>query len=147
MGLEIGRTDEWKGRPWAQSLRVSSVGDVLRDVPEATVYSPVSYTHLDVYKRQGKDRQPVMKKHWDVTPDDAKTMTEQAVWCPANREYFRGGGYSVHYVTRGGAPVTKMCIRDRGYSYYQVIRQTGNAVKNRVLPRQAAPYILSLIHI
>ena len=36
VGLEIGRTDEWKGRPWAQSLRVSYVGDVLRDVPEAT---------------------------------------------------------------------------------------------------------------
>lgn len=35
-------------------------------------------------------------------------MMEQAVWCPANREYFRGGGYSVHYVTRGGAPVTMM---------------------------------------
>lgn len=42
VGLEIGRTDEWKGRPWAQSLRVSYVGDVLRDVPEATVYSPYS---------------------------------------------------------------------------------------------------------
>ena len=55
-----------------------------------------------------KDGKPVMKKHWDVTPDDAKTMMEQAVWCPANREYFRGGGYSVHYVTKGGAPVTMM---------------------------------------
>ena len=42
VGLEIGRTDEWKGRPWAQSLRVSYVGDVLRDVPEAAVYSPYS---------------------------------------------------------------------------------------------------------
>lgn len=29
---------------------------------------------------------------------------EQAVWCPANREYFRGGGYSVHYVTKGARP-------------------------------------------
>lgn len=28
-----------------------------------------------------KDGKPVMKKHWDVTPDDAKTMMEQAVWC------------------------------------------------------------------
>lgn len=42
VGLEIGRTDEWKGRPWAQSLRVSYVGDVLKDVPEAAVYSPYS---------------------------------------------------------------------------------------------------------
>ena len=33
-----------------------------------------------------------------------------------------------------------------GYSYYQVIRQTGNAVKNRVLPRQAAPCIFQRKH-
>ena len=42
VGLEIGRTDEWKGKPWAQALRVSYVGDVLQDVPEGTVYSPYS---------------------------------------------------------------------------------------------------------
>mgnify|MGYP005924359885 CR=1 FL=1 len=42
VGLEIGRTDEWKGRPWAQALRVSYVGDVLQDAPEGTVYSPYS---------------------------------------------------------------------------------------------------------
>lgn len=42
VGLEIGRTDEWKGRPWSQALRVSYVGDVLQDVPEGTVYSPYS---------------------------------------------------------------------------------------------------------
>ena len=42
VGLEIGRTDEWKGRPWAQAQRVSYVGDVLQDVPEGTVYSPYS---------------------------------------------------------------------------------------------------------
>ena len=42
VGLEIGRTDEWKGKPWAQALRVSYVGDVLQDAPEGTVYSPYS---------------------------------------------------------------------------------------------------------
>lgn len=42
VGLEIGRTDEWKGRPWSQALRLSYVGDVLQDVPEGTVYSPYS---------------------------------------------------------------------------------------------------------
>ena len=55
-----------------------------------------------------KDGNPVMKKHWDVTQEDADKMMSQATWCPANREYFRGGGYSVHYVTKGGAPVTMM---------------------------------------
>lgn len=42
VGLEIGRTDEWKGRPWTQSLRLSYVGDALQDVPGGTVYSPYS---------------------------------------------------------------------------------------------------------
>lgn len=42
VGLEIGRTDEWKGRPWTQSLRLSYVGDALQDVPSGTVYSPYS---------------------------------------------------------------------------------------------------------
>lgn len=42
VGLEIGRTDEWKGRPWEQSLRLSYVGDALQDVPGGTVYSPYS---------------------------------------------------------------------------------------------------------
>ena len=55
-----------------------------------------------------KDGNPVMKKHWDVTQEDADKMMSQATWCPANREYFRGGGYSVHYVTKGGAPVLSL---------------------------------------
>lgn len=53
-----------------------------------------------------KDGNPTMKKHWDVTPDDVKKMMSQVVWCPANREYFRGGGYSVKFASKGGVPVT-----------------------------------------
>ena len=40
--------------------------------------------------------------------EDIKNCLEATDWCRADYEYFRGGGYSVHYVTRGGAPVTMM---------------------------------------
>ena len=30
------------------------------DAPEVTAFEPVSYTHLDVYKRQGKLRPPAL---------------------------------------------------------------------------------------
>lgn len=29
-------------------------------------------------------------------------------WCPGSKAYFRGGGFSSHFVTRGGMPVTMM---------------------------------------
>ena len=33
-------------------------------------------------------------------------MMAAAEWCPANREYFRGGGYSLHFVSKGDVPIT-----------------------------------------
>ena len=57
---------------------------------------------------ENEQGEPIMKKHWDVTPEDAKKMVDQATWCPANREYFRGGGYSLRYASKGGAPLTMM---------------------------------------
>lgn len=53
-----------------------------------------------------KDGNHIMKKHWDVTPEDTVTMMKQVDWCPAIREYFRGGGYSVHFASKGDVPVT-----------------------------------------
>ncbi len=55
-----------------------------------------------------KDGKPVMKQHWDVTEDDAKKCMAKAKWCPAVSEYFRGGGFSLNYLTEGGMPLT-MC--------------------------------------
>ncbi len=49
---------------------------------------------------------PVMKPWWDVTPDDAQRMLDATTFHPAITEYFRGGGWSTRYRTRGGMPVT-----------------------------------------
>ena len=49
---------------------------------------------------------PVMKKWWEVTPEDIERMTDATVWCEAGFDNFRGGGFSSHFVTRAEMPVT-----------------------------------------
>ncbi|HJX71750.1 MAG TPA: L-fucose isomerase, partial [Bacteroidales bacterium] len=49
---------------------------------------------------------PVMKPFWNITSDEIQKCLGVTEWCPAVLEYFRGGGYSTRYLTRGGMPVT-----------------------------------------
>jgi L-fucose isomerase len=52
------------------------------------------------------DGNPVIKPFWDITGNEIQRCLEVTEWCPAVLEYFRGGGYSTRYLTRGGMPVT-----------------------------------------
>ena len=52
--------------------------------------------------------EPVMKPFWEITEAEAEACLEATTWYPADLGYFRGGGYSSGYLTRGGMPVT-MC--------------------------------------
>ena len=54
------------------------------------------------------DGRPTMKPHWDMTDADAEACLKSTSWMPADRDYFRGGGYSSHFVTRGGMPMTML---------------------------------------
>lgn len=54
------------------------------------------------------DGRPTMKPHWDMTDADAEACLKATSWMPADRDYFRGGGYSSHFVTRGGMPMTML---------------------------------------
>jgi L-fucose/D-arabinose isomerase len=63
-------------------------------------------TALDATGRQQVNGKPGMKQWWDVTPEDAQACLEATEWHPGNVEYFRGGGWSTHFVTKGGMPVT-----------------------------------------
>jgi L-fucose isomerase len=51
---------------------------------------------------------PCIKPFYEMTADDANACLAKTDWCPADRFYFRGGGFSSHYIggTRGGMPVT-----------------------------------------
>jgi L-fucose isomerase len=63
---------------------------------------------LDGTGQQEIDGQPAMKPYWEITPDEAARCLEATSWHAAITEYFRGGGWSSKYITRGGMPVT-MC--------------------------------------
>ena len=51
---------------------------------------------------------PVMKPFWELTNTDVAACLEGTDFCPANVQYFRGGGFSSRFKggTKGGMPVT-----------------------------------------
>ncbi|MDH3068738.1 L-fucose isomerase [Akkermansia sp. N21169] len=53
---------------------------------------------------------PTMKPHWEVTCEDTKLCMQATKWCPAISEYFRGGGYSSCFLTKGGVPFTMLRV-------------------------------------
>lgn len=52
------------------------------------------------------DGQPTMKQPWDMTEADVEKCLKATCWYPANRDYFRGGGFSSNFLTKGGMPMT-----------------------------------------
>jgi len=52
------------------------------------------------------DGQPAMKPFWEITPEDVARCLDATSWYPASLGYFRGGGFSSGFLTRGGMPVT-----------------------------------------
>lgn len=61
---------------------------------------------LDGTGEQTKDGQPVMKPFWEISEAEAQKCLDATSWRPAAVEYFRGGGYSSDFLTRGGMPMT-----------------------------------------
>lgn len=62
---------------------------------------------LDGSGRQSNEEgKPVMKPFWDISQAEAESCLDATTWMPANREYFRGGGFSSKFLTRGGMPCT-----------------------------------------
>lgn len=61
---------------------------------------------LDGTGEQTQNGQPAMKPYWEVTPEEAEACLKATSWHPSLTEYFRGGGYSTRFRTRGGMPVT-----------------------------------------
>ncbi len=61
---------------------------------------------LDGTGRHKKNGKSVIKPWWQITEEEAENCLEATRWCPANLEYFRGGGYSSQFLTEGEMPVT-----------------------------------------
>jgi L-fucose/D-arabinose isomerase len=63
-------------------------------------------TTLDGTGKQKIKGKPAMKQFWEISPAEAETCLKATKWCPAEYEYFRGGGYSSQFLTEGEMPVT-----------------------------------------
>jgi L-fucose isomerase len=61
---------------------------------------------LDATGQMEKNGAPVMKPFWEIREEDAQKCLQATTWHPAITEYFRGGGFSSTFLTRGGMPVT-----------------------------------------
>ncbi len=61
---------------------------------------------LDGTGQQFRNGKPVMKPYWEITPEEAGKCLDATRWCPASLEYFRGGGYSSLFTSKGDMPVT-----------------------------------------
>ena len=57
-----------------------------------------------------KDGKPVMKPFWEMTDEDVKNCLKATSWMPADRDYFRGGGFSSHFLSKGEWPATMMRV-------------------------------------
>ncbi len=49
---------------------------------------------------------PCMKNFADITKDEVQACLDATKWVPANLGYFRGGGFSSNFYTKGGMPIT-----------------------------------------
>lgn len=63
-------------------------------------------TALDGTGVQTKDGKPAIKPFWDITDAEVDLMMKHTEFHPANKQYFRGGGFSTKFLTKGGMPLT-----------------------------------------
>ena len=63
---------------------------------------------LDGTGQQSRGGKPAMKPFWEITEAEVARCLKATSWPPAIYEYFRGGGFSSCYLSRGGMPMT-MC--------------------------------------
>jgi L-fucose isomerase len=61
---------------------------------------------LDATGELKADGKPVIKPFWQISSEEAGKCLEAVDWYPASTEYFRGGGYSSGFLTKGVMPMT-----------------------------------------
>ncbi|MFH0758214.1 MAG: L-fucose isomerase [Bacteroidota bacterium] len=61
---------------------------------------------LDGCGEQTIEGKPAMKPWYDIEEEEARKCLDSTLWGAANIGYFRGGGFSSAFNTRGGMPIT-----------------------------------------
>jgi L-fucose isomerase len=93
---------------WSPAAVKQATGHELRDRAAGGLIHLINSgaAALDGAGRQQIEGQPAMKPFWEIGEAEARACLEATSWHPAMTEYFRGGGYSSKFVTRGGMPIT-----------------------------------------
>ena len=61
---------------------------------------------LDATGEQKRNGEPAMKPFLEITVEEVGRCLGATTWCPASLGYFRGGGFSSCFATKGEMPVT-----------------------------------------
>jgi L-fucose isomerase len=65
---------------------------------------------LDATGQLKKNGQACLKPFWEITGEEVKDCLGVTRFCPATRDYFRGGGFSSLFLTEGTFPVTMIRV-------------------------------------
>ncbi len=63
-------------------------------------------TTLDGSGKATRDGKPVIKPFWEMTEQDIDACLHATTFHASSKDYFRGGGFSTHFTSEGGMPVT-----------------------------------------
>ena len=55
-----------------------------------------------------EEKEQIINEAEKITEGEVEKCLEATTWYPANRDYFRGGGFSSNFLSKGGMPVTMM---------------------------------------
>ncbi|ACI19515.1 L-fucose isomerase [Dictyoglomus thermophilum] len=61
---------------------------------------------LDGTGQQEIEGRPAIKPFWEISDEEVIKCLDATKFCYANLGYFRGGGFSTKFITRGGMPIT-----------------------------------------
>lgn len=121
--------DSLNGVPMLFGHLLTGTSQIFSDV--RTYWSPASVERVTGYKLEGKaangiihlinsgsttldgtgqqtdsDGKPAMKPFWEISEEESKACLDATDFCPADAGYFRGGGFSSRFVTKGEMPIT-----------------------------------------
>ena len=61
---------------------------------------------LDFTGQQSNNGAPAIKPFWEISDNEVEKCLTATSWCPAITEYFRGGGFSSEFLSKGEMPIT-----------------------------------------
>jgi len=93
---------------WSREAIERITGHVLKDKLESGIIHLINSgsATLDGTGKQEIDGKPVIKPFWEIKENEVHRILKNTLFYPANVQYFRGGGYSINFVTEGNMPVT-----------------------------------------